>query len=227
MALLYNADLRPSKLELLAQWVPSQPWFIGNVDEPFVRAGTYRFDDPNGEVGIETFLVTVGDGPVLQVPLTYRGAPLEGAEGFLVGTMEHSVLGRRWIYDAPGDPVYLAAVFAAMVTGGSEVEEYFLADGEKVPHEPSAAVIGSGTAGASVPALAANAPIVIRHDGVATVVEVGILNLALVRRISEPSVADDDLIRLLSAGPSATRHVLRGSWPGQSRLHTLAVALTQ
>jgi hypothetical protein len=40
----------------------------------------YRFDDPAGEVGIETLLVRRGAGPVLQVPLTYRGAPLAGAE---------------------------------------------------------------------------------------------------------------------------------------------------
>jgi len=33
------------------------------------------------------------------VPLTYRGAPLDGAEDALVGTTEHGVLGRRWVYD--------------------------------------------------------------------------------------------------------------------------------
>ena len=45
---------------------------------------------------------------VYQVPLTYRGAPLAGADGALVGTSEHGVLGTRWVYDAPHDPVFVA-----------------------------------------------------------------------------------------------------------------------
>ena len=44
---------------------------------------------------------------VYQVPLTYRSEPLDGAEEFLVGEMEHSILGHRWCYDATGDPVYV------------------------------------------------------------------------------------------------------------------------
>nr|WP_257910073.1 phosphotransferase [Janibacter limosus] len=49
-----------------------------------------------------------GSTPVVyRVPLTYRDAPLEGAEAALVGEMEHSVLGHRWVYDAPHDPVYV------------------------------------------------------------------------------------------------------------------------
>ena len=53
-------------------------------------------------------LVAVGDGPVYQVPMTYRGMPLDGADAFLIGTTDHSVLGRRWVYDACGDPVFAA-----------------------------------------------------------------------------------------------------------------------
>lgn len=212
-------------MELLAQWAPGQPWFSGNADAEFTRVGAYRFDDPAGEVGIETLLVTAGDGPVLQIPLTYRGAPLAGGEGSLAGTMEHSALGPRWIYDATGDPVYLAAVMTAMLTGGHEVEEYFLVDGQKVLHDPSAAVIGSGTAGTPVPELAADTPVAIRHDGPATVVEAGILNLTVARRLGEPSVATDDLSRLVTGDAAMTRHFLRGSWPGQPDLHTLAVAV--
>ena len=72
---------------------------------------SWRLDDPAGQVGIETLLVVDegGDVPVVyQVPLTYRGAPLEDAQNALVGTMQHSVLGRRWVYDGPQDPVYAA-----------------------------------------------------------------------------------------------------------------------
>lgn len=56
---------------------------------------SFRYDDPEGEVGIETLIVRVADGELLHVPVTYRGAPLEGAEPWLMGTMEHSVLGSR------------------------------------------------------------------------------------------------------------------------------------
>jgi hypothetical protein len=38
---------------------------------------------------------------------TYRGAPLEGDEARLVSTMDHSELGRRWVYDGTTDPVAL------------------------------------------------------------------------------------------------------------------------
>ena len=104
MALLHRATIRPTKAELLADWVPTQPW-----GEPEIGlVGAYRFDDPQGEVGIETHVLSTPDGHLLHVPLTYRGAPLDGAEQFLICTMEHSVLGQRWIYDATGDPVYAA-----------------------------------------------------------------------------------------------------------------------
>ncbi|MGC4856177.1 maltokinase N-terminal cap-like domain-containing protein [Micromonospora sp. DT4] len=79
-----------------------------------VSRGAYRFDDPAGEVGIETMLVAAADGPVHQVPLTYRAAPLDDVDEWLVGTTEHSALGRRWVYDGCADPVYAAAVQPAV-----------------------------------------------------------------------------------------------------------------
>ncbi|MDQ0707547.1 hypothetical protein QFZ52_000199 [Arthrobacter woluwensis] len=102
MAVIHRATLKPSKLELLAPWLDRQPW-SGNGGE-LERIGSYRFDDPAGEVGIEGFLLRRGSD-VLHVVLTYRGAPLNGADDRLIGTMEHSVLGTRWVYDGLGDPV--------------------------------------------------------------------------------------------------------------------------
>jgi hypothetical protein len=64
-------------------------------------------------VGIEALLVTRG-GPVCQVVLTYRAAPLDYVEAQLITTMEHSVLGKRWIYDGQGDPVAIAAYQRAL-----------------------------------------------------------------------------------------------------------------
>lgn len=101
-----GATLTPSKLELLATWLPQQPWFDASDASDVERIAAYRFVDPYGEVGIETLLVRTG-GVVYQVPLTYRDAPLEGAEEFVVGEMDHSELGHRWVYDATGDPVYV------------------------------------------------------------------------------------------------------------------------
>ncbi len=55
---------------------------------------------------------TSGGAPVsYHVPLTYRGAPLDGAgEEALVGTAEHGVLGRRWVYDGVHDPLLVGQV---------------------------------------------------------------------------------------------------------------------
>src|ERR687893_260389 len=111
VAVIHRAQIVPSKAELIAGWLPSQSWWSGSP-APLDVVGAYRFDDPAGEVGIETHLLRTADGAVLQVPLTYRGAPLAGAERHLVGTMEHSHLGRRWVYDGCGDPVYVGALAA-------------------------------------------------------------------------------------------------------------------
>ncbi len=155
MALLHRADLTPTKLELLAGWLPGRPWFQGQPAGELVRVAAYRFDDPAGEVGLETMLVRAGDGPILQVPLTYRGAPLDGAEERLIGTTEHSVLGRRWVYDACGDPVYVATLARVIHAGGTQAEEFFEVDGRREIRPPGMVVTGSGTADAPVPAAGA------------------------------------------------------------------------
>jgi len=145
MALLHQATVTPSKLELVRDWLPTQPWYRGERGAELTPVAAYRFDDPDGEVGVETLLVAAPDGAVAQVPVTYRGAPLEGAEQWLIGTMQHSVLGARWVYDGLGDPVYLAAVTHAVHTGSGQAELLIEIDGEMVTREPTAVVRGSGT----------------------------------------------------------------------------------
>src|SRR5688572_28896 len=55
MAILYpKADLQPSKLELLAPWLPTRAWYRGPAGPTLTRVAGYRFDDPEGEVGVET-----------------------------------------------------------------------------------------------------------------------------------------------------------------------------
>jgi predicted trehalose synthase len=109
-----GASIVPSKVELVTAWMPRQRWYAGKGHDPVLhRVGGFRFEDPEGEVGVETLLLadTAARPPVVyQIPLTYRGAPLEGAEQALLGSMEHSVLGTRWVYDGPHDPVYVSTL---------------------------------------------------------------------------------------------------------------------
>jgi hypothetical protein len=97
MAIVHNTTMNPTKLELLAAWLPAQPWFAGAGREPeLTRVGGFRLDDPQGEVGIEFMLVADGSGDqpaVYQVPMTYHSRELPGAEGRLIGTSEHGGLG--------------------------------------------------------------------------------------------------------------------------------------
>lgn len=119
MAVIHDTTMSPSKLELLKAWLPTQPWYVDTGRGPDLRtAGGFRLDDPAGEVGIEFMVVT--DGPrgevTYLVPMAYRGNAVPTAAGWLIGTSEHGVLGRRWIYDGPGDPV-LAAQLVALIQG--------------------------------------------------------------------------------------------------------------
>ncbi|MCW2636736.1 MAG: uncharacterized protein JWQ99_3103 [Blastococcus sp.] len=116
MATIHRTTMVPTKLELLADWLPRQPWYRTTRRPPELsRAGGFRLDDPAGEVGIEFAFVTdggEGDGTTYSAPMAYRGAPLPGAEEGLIGTSEHGVLGTRWIYDAAHDPVAVAQLLA-------------------------------------------------------------------------------------------------------------------
>lgn len=113
MAVIHRTTMVPGKLELLAGWLPRQDWYAGGP--ALARAGGFRLDDPDGEVGIE-FLVARDAAAAYLVPLTYRGAPLEGAGAHLIGTAEHGVLGPRWIYDGTADPVLLGQL-AELIQG--------------------------------------------------------------------------------------------------------------
>ena len=214
MALIHQAELRPSKIDLLREWAPAQQWFVGGAGATLVSLASFRFDDPEGEVGIETILVRAGDGPVMQLPLTYRGAPLDGGEAWLIGTMQHSVLGRRWVYDATGDPAYLAAVATAALTGGSEAEQYVAIDGALVRREPTAVVLGSGAHGTPVPSLAPTGTISTRHEVGATVAEAGDLRL-LILRVPRPETNDE-----------AALGIITGTWTGQSEPQALVIVQT-
>jgi hypothetical protein len=219
MALLHQADLTPTKLELLAAWLPTRDWYPGptgaavlpdsapQASLELTRVAGYRFDDPAGEVGVETILVRAGDGPVVQVPLTYRGAPLPDAEAFLVGTTDHSVLGKRWVYDACGDPVYANVLTSAIRTGGGQAEEFVDMNGELVPRKTPMVVTGSGTDAASptvtITRVADGDPTLIVTDGPV---------------LSIPRILNG------TADATVSDLTLTGTWPGQATPVLLATA---
>jgi hypothetical protein len=194
MALIHRATIRPTKAELLADWVPTQPWGAPEI----ALVGAYRFDDPDGEVGIESHVLSAPDGTLLHVPLTYRGAPLDGADEFLICTMEHSVLGRRWIYDATGDPVYARVLASALLAGAAQAEE--MVEGSDAPREPSVRVTGSGSRSRDVPPVD---EVTASSDGSTTVMDLwGALRIVVRRRLDG------------QVPPTDRDFVLTGTWAG-------------
>ena len=119
MSLIHRTTLKPTKLELLTEWLPSRPWYQGAAGLPsLTKAGGFRLDDPAGEVGLE-FMVAADGSTAYHVPLTYRGTPLAEISDALIGTLEHGVLGRRWVYDGTRDPV-LVRQLMALIQGEAE-----------------------------------------------------------------------------------------------------------
>ena len=177
MARLHQADLTPTKQQLLGQWLPSRGWYDGTLARQPV--GSFRFDDPDGLVGMEGFLLGSVGGSTLFVPLTYRPVPLVGADRHLIGTMEHSVLGTRWTYDACGDPVWATALATAILTGGTEAVEEFEVDARIVHREPSVRVRGSGDL-VHVPPVDT---LRCHDDGPRTIIDAGCFSLVVARRL--------------------------------------------
>ncbi len=126
MAIIFKAELSPTKPEVLRQLLSSRSW--GEPGELEVL-GAYRFDDPAGEVGVECHLARVGES-VYHLPLTYRDAPLEDPAAQLVTTIEHSVLGTRYVYDGLEDQLAIEC-FARALTGAQQQAtlEILTADG--------------------------------------------------------------------------------------------------
>ncbi len=147
MAVIHNTTMSPGKLELLTGWMPAQPWYQGAGHVPeLTRSGGFRLDDPQGETGIEFMVVTDGSGDravTYQVPMTYRAAALNGADGALIGTSQHGVLGRRWIYDGARDLVLVAQLVAA-IQGAAEPQA------QSVSHTPDPRVTSQAWSGAAM-----------------------------------------------------------------------------
>ena len=131
MAVIHRTTLTPTKLELLTDWLPGQPWYDDRGRAPeLAKAGGFRLDDPQGEVGIEFMVVTDGSDDQAAsylTPMTYRASALAGADDALIGTTEHGVLGRRWIYDGIGDPVQVGQL-VALIQGQAQPQMQSVSD---------------------------------------------------------------------------------------------------
>lgn len=142
MALFHVATLTPTKADLIARWIPTQPWGP-SADEKVNVIGGFRFDDPDGRVGLETHIVEA-DSTLFQVPLTYRESPLEGAagDGFIT-KMEHSALGTRWVYDGLSDELFVTMLAGVALTGQGEALG-MVSDGGRWHIAPAAVRIKGG-----------------------------------------------------------------------------------
>lgn len=138
MAIIYKAELNPSKAEMLTAWLDRRSEVPAGETAP---VASYRFDDPAGIVGIEGHIVRRGEYFV-HAPVTYRPEPLPGEQAHLVAEMEHSVLGHRYVYDARFDPVAVA-VFQAALRGQAEPTQmdFYNADNTFDRSQPTSATI--------------------------------------------------------------------------------------
>ena len=201
MGLVYRATLSPSKRELVEAWLPTQRWAAGRVIAD--KVAEYRFDDPEGEVGVETIVWRADDGSLLQTPLTYRAAPLAGGEEFLVCTADHSHLGRRWVYDGCGDPVWASTLAGAILTGARQAQMVIELDGRMVDVPARMQVRGSGSAEASVPAIVSVDSVT---DGPTTRVVAGPVVITVARVVGAPVEGDATLTGRI--GDDQTVHTL-------------------
>jgi hypothetical protein len=210
MATLHEAQLRPTKIELLSRWVPTQSW-AGDADTTALESvGAFRFDDPDGEVGVETHLLRTTDGQILQVPLTYRAQALDGAEDSLITKMHHSVLGERWVYDASADPVYARTLAAAILRGGEQAELIYVGEGGPKKRDVTTWVRGSGSPTDAVPDVE---NVTFAHASDVTIIDAGSLTLR-VRR----------LVDLGSDNDAVNEETLVGRWPGHDEWSVLSTA---
>ncbi|MFB7253321.1 maltokinase N-terminal cap-like domain-containing protein [Streptomyces nojiriensis] len=204
MAVIHRTTMSPGKLELLADWLPQRPWYRGGTDTPQLeKAGGFRLDDPEGEVGIEFMAVTdtAGDEPATYlVPLTYRGAPLEGADEGLIGTSEHGVLGRRWIYDGAHDVVLVEQLLALLAgrTTAQDQNESGIPD-PTVEVRPEAAGVPQGLTGPGTVTDTADASLVT----VGPMGREGPVSTLTVCRVLRPAPAGDGTGRRVLAGWAA------------------------
>lgn len=124
IAEIHKATLNPTKEEVLTQ-----------VFGPHEMFGAFRFVDPRGMVGIETLLVHQG-GPLLQLPVTYRDSRI--TDEHEIATMDHSVLGKRYVTRTVADPAAVKEYLRVILVGDTNAKR---SDGQLAPLK----IKGTGT----------------------------------------------------------------------------------
>lgn len=115
----------PPLPQLLLEWLPRQRWFPAKGQDVVLRRlGGIRLPDPGEKTTLAVHIVAVHTGKqtyVVNVPVSLRNAPLEGAEQGLIGELNIAAGGaeeeRRWLYDGAYDPLFVAA-WLEMMRGG-------------------------------------------------------------------------------------------------------------
>jgi 1,4-alpha-glucan branching enzyme len=220
-----------SLAELLPTWVARQRWYAGKGRTPRLqRVGAIRWDAGSGDPGavvMETLLTldTSGARPTLyQVPLSYRSTPLAGAEAALLGTIQHSRLGPRYVYDAPHDPAFVQALLDLVWTQSTTASAPGAATAEARGHRhpgsaastPAPQALGALLSSHVLAAEQSNTSVVaeLRGDDGSTP-----LVLKLFRVLAEGDNPDVVVQSALAAAGSALvpRPVghLSGSWPSE------------
>ncbi|WP_158253894.1 phosphotransferase [Cryobacterium sp. N22] len=111
-------DLTPA----LDGWVGEQRWFAGKAHSPVLRSiGQWAL--PTDEAGVRIACHLVLDtasrfSTLYQLPVTERTEPLPDASALIGQTRGTDGL-PRYLYDAPHDPAYAAALLGFIATGGS------------------------------------------------------------------------------------------------------------
>lgn len=195
-AKIYDAVLTPGKTDLLRAWIREQSWFDGDADR-LEQVTAYRLADPNGEVGMESFLLTDGER-TFHVPVTYRDAELDGAADSLVGTVDHSVLGQRWVYDAAADPAYLSEVLRTIIQRDGAADHLQMEDGSVTP-----------------------GPVNVRGGGDSRVRSDAPVETQIIRVISEENDAEADCPLIGSPG------TLSGTWQQADGSHTAVLVVVK
>ncbi|MFC3688219.1 maltokinase N-terminal cap-like domain-containing protein [Aquipuribacter hungaricus] len=106
---------------LLHTWMPAQRWYPAKGRGVGLRdLGAFAWPSSEPGVDVVTHVVGLDSGDrldVVQVPLTYRAAPLASAvPGATVGVLGSGDAARH-VTDGPHDPAFVGALLAALRTG--------------------------------------------------------------------------------------------------------------
>ncbi|WP_080792741.1 CG0192 family protein [Corynebacterium pacaense] len=105
IAKIYKTTLDPTKEAVARAWV-------GDVK----LVGSYRLvDTVDDATGIEVLIASDPDGRLVQIPFTYRSQEINPEQ--TLTTIEHGVLGTRWVTNALGDPVAVREFIRTILTG--------------------------------------------------------------------------------------------------------------